>query len=78
MVHAIFVAREGPDSVLPPATRDNEMKKKLEEISEVSFNHYICRACEKNFKHNVGSEGHKSRWRSENKENNGFSRCSVK
>ena len=35
------------------------MKGKLEEISEVSFNHCICRACEKDFKRNVGSEGYK-------------------
>ena len=49
------------DSALPPATWDNEMKEKLEEISEVSFNHCICRACEKDFKHNVGSEGYKPR-----------------
>ena len=60
------------------ATWDNEMKGKLEEISEVSFNHCICRACEKDFKRNVGSEDCKPRWRSENMENNGFSRCSVK
>ena len=66
------------DSVLPHSTWDNKMKEKLEEISEVSFNHCICRACEKDFKRNVGSEGYKPRWRSENKENNGFSRCSVK
>ena len=52
--------------------------KKIEEISEVSFNHCICLACEKDFKHNVGSEGYKPRWRSENKENNGFSRCNFK
>ena len=43
-----------------------------------SINHCICPACEKDFKCNVGSEGYKPRWRSENKENNGFSRCSVK
>ena len=54
------------------------MKKKLEEISAISFNHCICLACEKDFKCNVGSEGYKPRWRSENKENNGFSRCNFK
>ena len=66
------------DSVLPPATWDNKMKEKCKEISEVTFNHCICRACEKDFERNVGSEGYKPRWRSENKENNGFSRCTVK
>ena len=60
------------------ATWDNKMKEKLKEISEVTFNHCICRACEKVFERNVGSEGYKPRWRSENKENNGFSRCTVK
>ena len=60
------------------ATWDNEMKEKLEEISEDSFNHCICLACDKYFKHDVGSEGYVPRWRSENKDNNGFSRCSVK
>ena len=57
------------------ASWDNEMKEKLEEISEVSFNHCICRACEKR---NVGSDCYRPRWRSENKGTNGFSKCSVK
>ena len=49
VVHAISAKREGfSTSTEPPG-----MKEKLEAINEVSSNHCICQACEKNGKCNV-------------------------
>ena len=58
-------------------TWDEEVKMQMKQLTGVSENDCICRACEGDFKSNRTAEGYAYRWMHDKGKGSGLSRCIV-